>query len=154
MSRGTWPLLGDNACKWQHFPISAAIWFSTGLARNTVHSLLQPVNHCDCPLGFRSRSSFLLQMWMAKINMAARRLPTGCQSSGRRRRRCAVTLRTGEGRQTKGVLEISSSHRRHFKVHHLVLCCFRFSLFFSHTGQIHNFWRNESLEWKSDGRRA
>ena len=52
--------IGDNACNWQHFSISAAIWFSTGLSRNTVHSLLQPVNHCDCPLGFRSRSSFLL----------------------------------------------------------------------------------------------
>ena len=52
--------IGDNACNWQHFSISAAIWFSTGLSRNTVHNLLQPVNHCDCPLEVRSRSSFLL----------------------------------------------------------------------------------------------
>ena len=55
MSRGRG--VGGNACNWQHFSISAAIWFSTGLARNTVHNILQPVNHCDCSLEFRSRSS-------------------------------------------------------------------------------------------------
>jgi len=49
--------VGDNACNWQHFSISAAISFNTGLARNTVHNILQPVNHCDCSLEFRSRSS-------------------------------------------------------------------------------------------------
>ena len=32
--------IGGNACNWQHFSILAAIWFNTGLSRNTVHGLL------------------------------------------------------------------------------------------------------------------
>ena len=67
----------------------------------------------------------------------------------RRRKRCAVTWRIGEGPSDKGCPWNLSCHRRHFKIHHLDLCCFRFSLFCLTRGKYRTFGGLSLSEWKS-----
>ena len=91
MSRGTWPLLGDNVCNWQHFSISAAIWFSTGLQETQSTISCSPsiivIVHSNLGPGrlFYRRIGWQRLKWLL----------AGCPQvakAGRRQKRCAVTM--------------------------------------------------------------
>ena len=91
MLRGTWPLLGDNVCNWQHFSISAAIWFSTGLQETQSTISCSPsiivIVHSNLGPGrlFYRRIGWQRLKWLLAGSPQVAK-------AGRRRKRCAMTL--------------------------------------------------------------
>ena len=148
MSKGTWPGRRSKCCNWQHFSISAAIWFSTGLSRNTVHNLLQPVNHCVCPLEFRSRSSFYRRCEWQRLKWLLSGSPQVAKA-GRPRKRCAMAWRTGEGAaRQRMALESLSSSSPFWKITILVFDVSDFHSFSLTRGKYKTFGRIESFRMK------
>ena len=148
MSRGTWPLLEDNACNWQHFFISAAIWFSTGLQETQSTISCSPsiivIVHSNLGPGrlFYRRIGWQRLKWL---------LPGSPQvaKAGRRRKRCAMAWRTGEGAaRQRMALESLSSSSPFWKITILVFDVSDFHSFSLTRGKYRTSGRIESFRMK------
>ena len=129
MSRGPWPLLGDNVCNWQHFSISAAIWFSTGLQETQSTISCSPsiivIVHSDLGPGrlFYRRIGWQRLKWLLAGS------PQVAKAGRRQKKLRGDHGAQVKGRQTKDGLEISLA----------IVAILKFTIWFCFVSDFHSF---------------